>query len=166
MSTLVHVLPVPWSSYDYTLRIIRMLNLPGDLLQLPITLFRENKVDWHPAWMSGMLWAAISWPVLALVFWWMAGRAVDALVALKSSQPGPRITLIEAIVGGVLMLGGVVTVAGLAADRPADIYSNATTGFVIAAGGLWAVLGGTSVVARFRQWRLRRTLGKSAVGAA
>jgi hypothetical protein len=162
MTALVHFLPVSWSFYCQTLRIIRMLNLPGDLLQVPINLLRADRFDWHPSFISGLVWTALSWPVLALGFWWFAGRAVDALLALRDRQFGLRITLIEAIVGGLLTLGGVGAVLGFALSHPAQIYANTTTGFAIASGGLWAVLGGLSVVARFRQSRLRRALAKSA----
>jgi hypothetical protein len=155
MTALVHTLPVNCSFYSQTLRIIRMLNLPGDLLQVPINLLRADKYDWHPSFISGIIWSALSWPVLALGFWWFAGRAVDALLALGDRRLGPRITPIEAILGGLLMLGGVAVVLGFALSHPAQIYTNTTTGFAIASGGLWAVLGGLSVVARFRQLRLR-----------
>jgi hypothetical protein len=166
MTALVYTLPISWNFYHQAMRIIRILDLPGDLLQVPINLFRGTKYDWHPSFINGPLWAALSWPVLALVFWWIAGRAVDALFALRYRQLGPRITLIEAIVGGVLMLGGIGVVIGFAASAPAQIYTSTTTGSAITSGGLWAVLGGLSVVARFRQQGLRSVLAKSASGTA
>jgi hypothetical protein len=166
MTALVHTLPVGWNLYQQSMRMIRILDLPGDLLQVPINLLRGTKYDWHPHFINGLLWAALSWPVLALGFWWIAGRAVDALLALRYRQLGPRITLIEAIVGGVLMLGGLAVVVGFAVSAPTQIYTNTTTGSVITSGGLWAVLGGLSVVARFRQQRLGHALAKAAPGAA
>jgi len=143
-----------------------MLNLPGDLLQVPINLLRGDKYDWHPSFMSGLLWSALSWPVLALGFWWFAGRAVDALLVLRDRQLSLRITLIEAIVGGLLMLGGLAAVIGFALSQPAQIYTDTTTGFAIASGGLWTVLGGLPVVACFRQSCLRRRMASSAVAGA
>jgi hypothetical protein len=104
--------------------------------------------------------------VLALLFWWMAGRALEALQVLGHFQIRPRITLIESIIGGVFMAGGIVLVIGLTVGEGKRVYTDFDTGLFAAAGGLWAVLGGLSVVARFRQWRLRRTLKKSASGTS
>ena len=162
MTALVQVLPVSWNFYCQTLRVIRMLNLPGDLLQVPINVLRGTRYDWHPSFIDGLVWAALSWPVLALCFWWMAGRAVDALATLRERRLGPRITLIEAIVGGLLMLFGVTAAVDIAVREAAQIYTDAGTGLSIASAGLWALLGGLSVVARVRQSRLRSVLTKSA----
>jgi hypothetical protein len=153
MTALVYTLPVGRNFSYQAMRIIRILDLPGDLLQVPVNLLRGTNYDWHPSFISGLLWAAFSWPVLALGFWWVAGRAADALFALRYGLLGLRITLMEAIVGGVLMLGGIAVVIGFAASAPGQIYTNTTTGSVITSGGLWTVLGGLSVVARFRQQR-------------
>jgi hypothetical protein len=86
---------------------------------------------------------------------------VDALLALRYRQLGLRITLIEAIVGGLLTSGGVLGVVSLATTKAAQIYTDVNVGFAIVASGLWAVLGGLSVVARSRQGRLRQGLAKS-----
>jgi hypothetical protein len=164
MTALAYINPVSRSFCRETLRIVRMLNLPGDLLQVPINVLRGTKWDWHPSFIDGLFWAALTWPVLALIFWWFAGRAVDALLALRYQALAPRITLVESIVGGVLMLGGVVAVVEFAVRETAQIYTDPGTGLSIASGGLWALLGGLSVVARVRQSRLRRPLTKSVAG--
>ncbi len=161
MTAVVYFLPpMRWLYLNSVVQIIRCLNLPGGLLQLPITILRADKTDWHPPGVESSLWCAISWPVLALVFWWMAGRAVEALRTLGGGQIMPRVTLAEAIVGGVLMSFGLVLVVGLTISEGRQVYTNRSTGLLAATSGLWAFLGGLSVIARFRQWRLRLTRNK------
>ena len=163
-ATAVYWSPFRWVYFHDVVLIIRGLDLPGGLLQLPITIARADKTDWHPPGIEGFLWSAISWPVLALVFWWMAGRAVEALHALGNLQIRPRITLVEAIVAGVFMAGGAVLVVGLGIEYRTRVYKEFTAAVFVAAGGLWTLLGSLSVVARFRQWRLRRTIARSSTG--
>jgi hypothetical protein len=166
MTAATYSLPLRWLYFHYVVQIIRGLDLPGGLVQLPSIFFRVDKTAWHPPGIENALWCAISWPVLALLFWWMAGRALEALQVLGHFQIRPRITLIESIIGGVFMAGGIVLVIGLTVGEGKRVYTDFDTGLFAAAGGLWAVLGGLSVVARFRQWRLRRTLKKSASGTS
>ncbi len=78
-------------------------------------------------------------------------------MALKNRQLKPQISWFETIVGGVIMSGGAFffsagAVYGLFIDHELQSFHFG------AAGGLWALLGGLSVVARFRQWRLRKKM--------
>jgi hypothetical protein len=44
MTALVYVLPIAWNFCRRSMQMIHVLSLPGDLLQLPVTLFRPIKL--------------------------------------------------------------------------------------------------------------------------
>jgi hypothetical protein len=136
---------------------IQMLNAPGALVHLPEILLGAGRGIWKPPGMDFRTWQAVTSSAFATLFWWMAGRAVEALQALKSRQSRPQITWLETIVGGLIMSGGAFlfsagVVAGLFIDHEGQSFHFA------AVGGLWALLGSLSVIARFRQWRLRKKM--------
>jgi hypothetical protein len=133
-----------------------MLNLPSGLLILPIAIFRPDHADWHPAVVEGFVWRAVTWPVVGIVFWWIAGRAVEALASLEHRQLSPRITLAETIPAFLIMAGGALVSVGLLIGERTGVYTDFDTAMFAIAGGLWAFLGGLTVVAYIRQWRLRR----------
>jgi len=116
--------------------------------------------------MDLLLWRAITWPLLAAVFWWIAGRAAEALIALRHRQLRPRITVVETVVAFLIMAGGAVLIGGSVVYERGNIYTKFDSALIAIAGGLWAFLGGLSVVARFRQWRLRRSQAANATIAA
>jgi hypothetical protein len=142
-----------------TLQMIAAFNLPGGMIQLPIDIARADKMEWMPPGMDMFFWRAATWPVINLVFWWIAGRATEALVSIPYRQLKPRISWAEAILGFLFVAGGVTLLVGLvfwgttAADRADGTFRRFAAG-----AGLWAFLGALSVIARFRQWRLRRKM--------
>jgi hypothetical protein len=163
---LMHFVPfLPWRTAMALTQGIALLNIPGTLLLVPEVFLRANRDMWAPPGVDPRTWAALSASVLGTPFWWMAGRAVDALQALKEKRCRPRMNWVETIVSFLIMSGGAVifcagVVYGFFIERdPTSLHLGA-------AGGLWALLGGLSVVARFRQWRLRKTLAVSAQSAA
>lgn len=144
------------------LRTIFILNLPAGVLEFPIVLLRSDKSFWTPPGVGFFLWQALSWPVLAIVFWWIAGRAVEALVSLQYRQFRPRVTVVETVAAFLIMAAGaVISVASLVEERT-KIYTDFESALLATAGGLWTFLGGLTVIARFRQWRLRRIQRSSA----
>lgn len=142
--------------YVYAARVyeaITAINLPGALMQLPFALLRANHEIWRPPWLSVQLWHGITFPISALVFWWIAGRAAEALVALNYRELKPKINWVEAVTGFLVMAGGATILGGMLFGlTPSERDWESTR--LAAAGGLWALLGALSVVARFRQWRL------------
>jgi hypothetical protein len=128
-----------------------MLNIPSGFLGLA-------RPELMPKSMFPPFWRAITWPLVGIVFWWIAGRAVDALLSIRRRVFQPSITWIEAAVGALLFAGCVGICVSFLADqssrsefifpwRPAAIAS-----------GLWAILGATIFASRIAQWRLRRHL--------
>jgi hypothetical protein len=135
------------------LRAAAALNLPAGLIQLPYDIFSPTHTEWMPAGMDSTVWRAVTWPVIGLVFWWLPGRGIEALSAVKYRQLAPRIGWTETIAGFLVMAAGATILIGFLFAPPAD---RADLRKFAAAGGLWALLGGLSVVARIAQWRLRR----------
>ena len=147
----------PSFSFDAT----AALNLPGGEIQLPYIILSADKMEWEPLAMDFHVWRAITLPFLCLPFWWMAGRAIDALIAIPKRKLTPRIGWVETIIGFLLMatcaLGFVALLFGVSIDDRDSVMIRFVAGC-----GLWALLGSLSVIARFRQWRLRRQQSPSA----
>jgi hypothetical protein len=146
---------------DFFLGSAAMLNMPAGAIQLPYAIFfSPDKTEWNPSSAESSLWRAVTWPFLCLPFWWIAGRAVDALVAIKNGKYTPRIGWTETILGFLLLATGAIAFAGLLfglteADKNFELIP------VLAGCGLWTMLGSLSVIARFRQWRLRKKITAS-----
>lgn len=100
-------------------------------------------------------WRAVTWPLLAIVFWWMAGRAVEALIAARENLLTPRISPPEVTVAIVLLLfGGGLSLQFAFGGEPGDLDS-----YLLAAGaGLWAIVGAIMLSARLAQWRVRKAI--------
>jgi hypothetical protein len=148
-------------SLDFSKSAVSALNLPALLAQLPFAIFSASHTTPHPAGIDTRLWNALTSPLFCVPFWWISGRAVDALITLKNGQLTPRIGWPQTVIGFLLMVMGTAGFIGLLIgilffgthDDRKDI-PNLMRG--VAGFGLWAMLGGLSVIARFRQWRWRK----------
>jgi hypothetical protein len=141
------------------------LNLPCMLVQLPYVMLNSAKQEWIPRGMNFRTWRAISWPLLGILFWWIAGRGIEALVAARRRLIRPRITWIETIAGaGLCAFCAVAAVCMPLFSRPDE---NSPMKLFVAAFVMWSVLGGVVVAGRVAQWRLRKRLtsGVSEVSA-
>lgn len=100
-------------------------------------------------------WRAVTWPLLAIVFWWMAGRAVEALIAARENLLTPRISPPEVTVAIVLLFfGGGLSLQFAFGGESGDLDS-----YLLAAGaGLWAIIGAIMLSARLAQWKVRRAI--------
>ena len=133
-----------------------VLNLPSGLIQLPYVILRPSKEEWVPVGLDLMTWRAISWPLLGFFFWWSAGRGIDALLAARQRLVQPKISWVETAAGIPLFLFCAIAaicfpIFGYSdrdPDFPLKLFS---CGF-----GMWALLAGVVVLAKFRQWRIRQ----------
>jgi hypothetical protein len=177
--TIVHALHIPlppiieqtmvadcqrWSpKQNFFLSSVVALDIPAGLIQLPYAMNTPTKREWSPEGMDDFVWRAVTWPFLCIPFWWIAGRAIDALIAVKHRLVKPRIGLMETAIGsiwvaaGTLLFVSFLIMAGIKRDQELTR--------IAAAGGLWALLGALSLIARFRQKRLPG-LQKAAAAAA
>ena len=131
------------------------LNLPCSLVQLPYVILNPAKQEWIPRNMDLNTWRALTWPLVGFLFWWAAGRGIDALIAARRRLICPRITWIEAITGAALSLFCTIATVCLplfSGHQDEDFPMK----LVVAGLGMWAVLGGVVVAARVAQWRVRR----------
>ena len=129
------------------------LNFPALIAQLPYIVAMRR--EWVPNGIMRETWRVLSWPLIGIFFWWLAGRGADALRAIKKSVIAPTITMPETIFSGLLFAIGVATLVGILTSTPddrRDIYFLA----LIAGGLLWGILAAFTIAARFLQWRLRK----------
>jgi hypothetical protein len=146
-------------SLDFSRSAVPALNLPALLAQLPFVIFSASHTTPHPAGIETRLWNAVTSPLFCVPFWWASGRAMDALINLKKIQLTPRIGWPQTVIGFLLMVMGTVgfigVLIGILFFSTHDDKTNIPNLMRVVAGcGLWAMLGGLSVIARFRQRRL------------
>jgi len=130
------------------------LNLPCGLVQLPYVILNPAKQEWIPRGMDFKTWRVISWPLAGVLFWWIAGRGIEGLIAARRQLIRPGITWIETITGAALCVFCAVAAVCM------PLFSGRDEHFpmklFVAAFGMWSVLGGVVVAAGMAQWRLRR----------
>jgi hypothetical protein len=129
-----------------------MLDLPVLIIQLPYVFYNPAKTEFVPNGMSVKIWRAISWPFVGLIFWWIAGRGVEALLASRRSVIDPSIGWVETGVGVFLLACGVIIlITGV-------LVGDSDWVFMAGGGAIWALLGAAIVIARIAQWRIRLRL--------
>ena len=131
------------------------INLPAAFLQLPTVFLTSDRTIWRPAGVDSQTWNAITLPVLGMVFWWIAGRGADALLAARRKILAPRIGWPETIVGFILGAGGLTGAIAFVFTAGPDLHDEQLQ-FLMSGCGLWGFLGSLIVAARIVQWRMRR----------
>lgn len=131
-----------------------MLNLPAGLVQLPYAILNPAKQEWIPRGMEFKTWRVISWPLIGILFWWSAGRGIEALLAARRRLVHPRITWAETVTGAALCL--FCAVAAVCLPLYGGVHKEFPVKLWIAGAGIWTVLGGVLVAARVTQWRIRK----------
>ena len=153
------------------------LNIPVGFIQIPFMIDNPPHSEWAPPGMWIREWRAVSWPFVGLIFWWMAGRGLEAIAAgvrfFASSQReeaerqhrrAPKVHWIELLMGGALVAVGGASCYVLASGNG---VLGLATDYVMAAGaGLWAMLGLVMVIAGIVQWRVRRAERQTAQESA
>jgi hypothetical protein len=130
-----------------------VLNLPVMIVDLPYVILNPAKTEWLPKGMDFRWWRAISWPFVGLIFWWIAGRGVEALLSARQSAIYPQISWVETAVGVLVLAAGLMGFIGSLVESRLD--SDSPWFLFTAAGVIWAVLGSSAVAARVAQWRIR-----------
>jgi len=133
------------------MRVPVILNFPVVVAQVPYLLVTRR--EWLPQGMLIEAWRALSWPLVGVLFWWLAGRGIDALSASFRSTLRPRLSWIEVTWAIVLLVVGVVTLIGIVTSTPDDRRDKDFMALLYG-GLLWGVLAGLTATARFRQWRI------------
>jgi hypothetical protein len=138
------------------MRVPVILNFPVAVAQVPYLVVRRR--EWLPQGMFIETWRATIWPLAGLIFWWLAGRGIEALMASVRSTVHPRLSWIEVTWAILLLLIGIVALIGILTSTPDDRRDKDFMAFVYG-GLLWGVLAVLTVSARFRQWRIYKQSG-------
>jgi hypothetical protein len=130
-----------------------MLNIPSGFVQLPYAAVNPSREDWRPRGINLRTWRVISWPILGILFWWCAGRGIEALIAARQRFVTPQITWPETVMAVMLLLFCGFTAVSL----PLSGQPNRNFPLVLwmMGTGTWALLAGLTIFARVMQWRLR-----------
>jgi len=135
------------------MRVPLVLNFPVLIAQVPYVLITRREREWIPQGMFIATWRALSWPFAGLVFWWLAGRGIEALSASFHSVIHPRLRWIEVTWAVLFLVVGIGTFIGTVTSTPDDRRDKDFMALMYG-GMLWGVLAGLTVIARFRQWRI------------
>jgi hypothetical protein len=141
---------------DNAFEMVSAFNAPSLIFQIPSIVLSQDRKDWHPESIDFKAWRAITWPLLALPFWWMAGRGLEAIFAAKRKIIEPAIGWTTTTISFFLMAAGSALGIGFLFAGP-DRHDLHLQVFV-AGCVMWGVLASFTVVARLAQWRLRRNL--------
>lgn len=133
------------------MRVPLVLDFPVLIAQVPYVLVTHQ--EWIPQRMFKATWRALSWPFAGLLFWWLAGRGVEALSATFQSVIHPRLRWIEVTWAVLFLVVGIGTFIGIVTSTPDDRRDKDFMALMYG-GMLWGVLAGLTVIARFRQWRI------------
>jgi len=156
VSTLVELRAyIPYVYAAHVGEAITAMNLPGALFQVPVAFLFSDHQIWTPPLLSFPLWHGVTLSIFALVFWWIAGRATEALVAIDDRQLIPKIGWVETVTGFLVMAGGATILGGMLFGLSASERDWESTRLA-AGGGLWALLGSLTVIERIRQWRFTK----------
>jgi hypothetical protein len=152
------------SAQENALDMVGLFNLPAVLVQIPYITFNESHREWMPGFIPSFAfrsWRAISWPLLALPFWWMAGRGVEALAAARRKLVVPRIGWASTLISFLIMAGGTTLAVGFVFFAGPD-RADPQLRLLATASGMWGVLGSLTVVAKLAQWRImKKSLARS-----
>jgi hypothetical protein len=144
-----------WSLHN-GMEAVAALNLPAGLVQLPYAIFSQGHSELTPAGIDFHIWRAVTWPIIGVIFWWIAGRGIEALVAARRRTLSPRIGWAETIMAcGILAVCGTIAVVFpfIGNDRSDGSLQVFDAGAV-----LWTVFSAVTVAARIVQWRVNKKL--------
>lgn len=146
----------PGEKYADTLLMLRLW-IPA-LLNLPCVFLGLARKELVPNGLFSELWRSIIWPIVGVIFWWIAGRGLEALFAGRRRVLSPVITWIEVFVSSLICALCLLLLFGFLFEpdmRTGVIYP---WYLVAPASGLWVLLGAATIAARLVQWRIRRQL--------
>jgi hypothetical protein len=135
-----------------------MLNLPAGLLSVPYAAANPDKMEWTPKGMNFRYWRVISWPFVGLLFWWFAGRGVEAFVAIFKRKILPALTPFDVTIAVLLVLAGVILFLTPFLGREPNDSDSFPWILMSLSGALWFTFGSATITARLLQRRVRRQL--------
>jgi len=144
---------------------VAALNLPGGLPDLTYAVLSPAHSEWTPRGMFMWTWRDLSWPIIGIFFWWLAGRSLEGLLFSRHKILLPKIRWWEVVVSLPALAFGAIWAVGLCIDQSAR--TEFPLWMLLAVfGSMWVVLGASTSLAYFVQWRLRKRLASSTVEQA
>jgi hypothetical protein len=144
---------------------VAALNLPGGLPELAYAILSPAHSAWTPRGMFMWTWRDLSWPMIGIFFWWLAGRSLEALLFSRHKILLPKIRWWEIAVSLPAFAFGAMWAVGLSIDRSAR--TEFPLWMLLAVfGSMWMMLGASTSLAYFLQWRLRRRVASSIIAQA
>ena len=137
------------------LQIPMALDLPALLVQLPYVLLNPRESVWRPRGLLLPDWNALFLPFAGLIFWYSAGRGLEALFAAARKEIDPYITWLETVCALVLFLTGIAVMSAVAFTSASEDHS-----FRAGAAGfaLWCGLSVPVILAKLLQVKLAASL--------
>ena len=136
------------------------LNLAGGLPDLTYAMLSPEHSEWTPTGMLMWTWRDLSWPIIGIFFWWLAGRSLEALLFSRHRVLLPKIRWWEVAVSLPVLAFGAMWAIGVSFDQSARAEFPMWR-LLAVFGSMWFLLGASTLVAFVVQWRLRRRLASS-----
>jgi hypothetical protein len=144
---------------------VATLNLPGGLPDLVYSMVSPAHSGWTPAGMFMWSWRDISWPIIGMFFWWLAGRSAEALLFARRGVVRPKIRWWEVLLSLPVLGYGALWAIGMCIDPSARAEFTFWPMLAIL-GAMWFVLGLFAIAAKIVQWRLGRRTASGPVAEA
>ena len=139
--------------------------LAGRLADWTYAILSPAHSEWTPKGMFTWTWHDLSWPIIGIFFWWLAGRSLEGLLFSRHKILLPKIRWWEVVVSLPALAFGAIWAVGLCIDQSAR--TEFPLWMLLAVfGSMWVVLGASTSLAYFVQWRLRKRLASSTVEQA
>jgi hypothetical protein len=140
--------PVP----KLRLTIATDLNLPAALFHVPIAMMRSSR---RPG-TDPFAVTAITWPIVGMIFWWIAGRGIEALRNSYRNVIAPRISAPEILLAAIMLF---VALFAWLMIRSGDVTAGEPDPFgdfvLKSAFSLWSLFSVILLIAGFTQRRIR-----------
>jgi hypothetical protein len=138
---------------------VAALNLPGGLPDLTYAILNPAHSEWIPRGMLMWTWRDLTWPIIGIFFWCLAGRSIEALLFSRHRILFPRIRWWEVVVSLPALAFGAFWAVCMCTARTEFLFWMP----LAVLGSMWFVLGASTSLAYFAQRRLRRRLASGTV---
>jgi|SRR5205809_5131475 len=98
---------------------VAALNLPGGLPDWTYAILSPAHSEWTPKGMFTWTWRDLSWPIIGIFFWWLAGRSIEGLLFSRHKILLPKIRWWEVVVSLPVLAFGAIWAVGLCIDQSA-----------------------------------------------
>jgi hypothetical protein len=134
---------------------VATLNLPGGLPDLTYSILSPAHSEWIPRGMFMWNWRDVSWPIIGIFFWWIAGRSIEAFLYSRQGILLPKLRwweVVASIPAGAFGAIFAIIVGFDQSTRQEFPFWILPAVFC----GMWIILGLFPSAMYIVQWRMRR----------